>query len=165
MGEQRRVLVIAAAQDWKKDRMNDVVQALEDQLGCYQRLAKLAELQHVHVQQNQTEALLEVLQRRQRVLDEITQLERVIGPAKKDWNNYSAGIETKDRTRAEALLGKTRELLEAITQSDQDDALVLQQRKLNVGKQISQASSARQVNRTYATAAYGKRASRMDLQQ
>jgi hypothetical protein len=145
--------------------MNDVVQALEDQLGCYQRLAKLAELQHVHVQQNQTEALLEVLQRRQRVLDEITQLERVIGPAKKDWNNYSAGIETGDRTRAEALLGKTRELLEAITRSDQDDALVLQQRKLNVGKQINQASSARQVNRTYAAAAYGKRASRMDVQR
>ena len=45
------------------------LQALEDQVGCYQRLAKLAELQHVHVQQEQTEALLDVLQSRQAVLD------------------------------------------------------------------------------------------------
>jgi hypothetical protein len=166
MGEQRRVLVIETrGLDSKRQRMNEVVQALEDQLGCYQRLAKLAELQHVHVQQNQTEALLDVLQRRQLVLDEITQLERVIGPAKKNWSDYSAGIDAGDRLRAEGLLSRTRELLEAITQSDQHDALVLQQRKLNVGKQINQASSARQVNRTYAAAAYGKRASRMDLQR
>lgn len=142
-----------------------VVQALEDQLGCYQRLAKLAELQHVHVQQNQTEALLEVLQRRQLVLDEITQLERLISPVKKDWSGYAGGIAADVRARAETLLMQTRQLLESITQSDQNDALVLQQRKLNVGRQISQASAARQVNRTYATAAYGKRASTMDVQR
>ena len=36
------------------------------------------------------------------------------------------------------------------------DALLLQQRKLNLGREISQASSARQLNRSYAAAAYGR---------
>jgi hypothetical protein len=140
-----------------------VLEALEDQLGCYQRLAKLAELQHVHVQQDQTEALLNVLQRRQLVLDDIARLERVIGPAKRDWENYAGSIDVDLRARAESLLTETRRLLEQITAADQNDALVLQQRKLNLGKQITQATSARQINRNYAAAAYGARQSRMDL--
>ena len=63
------------------------------------------------------------------------------------------------------IVGETRRLLEQITTADQNDALVLQQRKLNVGKQINQASGARQVNRNYAAAAYGNRQSRMDVQR
>ena len=41
-----------------------VVAALEQQVDCYRKLSRLAELQHVYVQQSQTEELLEVLQRR-----------------------------------------------------------------------------------------------------
>ncbi len=47
---------------------DSVITALQEQVGCYQRLAKLAELQHEHVQQSQTEALLEILTHRQAVL-------------------------------------------------------------------------------------------------
>jgi hypothetical protein len=143
---------------------DEVVQALEDQVACYQRLAKLAELQHVHVQQEQIEALLSVLQSRQVVLDQITQLERAIAPAKRDWGGFVGRIDSGQRARAEGLLAETRRLLEEITLADQNDALVLQQRKLNVGKQINQATAAKKVNRNYATAAYGKPQSRMNVQ-
>ena len=44
-------------------------------------------------------------------------------------------------------------------------AIVLQQRKLNLGRQIKAASAAKQVNRTYATAAYGNRPATMDVQR
>ena len=144
---------------------DSVITALEDQVGCYRRLAKLTELQHVHVQQSQTEALLDVLRSRQTVLDEITRLEVVVGPAKRDWINYIGRFDIDQRSKAETLLTETRALLEQITTADQNDALVLQQRKLNLGKQINQASAATKVNRTYATAAYGTRQSRMDLQR
>jgi hypothetical protein len=62
-------------------------------------------------------------------------------------------------------MGETRRLLEEITAADRNDALILQQRKLNLGKQISQASAAKQVNRNYAAAAYGTKVSRMDVRQ
>jgi len=133
-----------------------VVAALEQQVGCYRKLAKLAELQHVYVQQSQTEELLGVLQSRQVVLDQVADLEQVIGPVKKQWTSYLDGILPTDRTLAEALLAETRKLLEQITTADRNDAMVLQQRKLNLGKQINQASAARQINRNYATAAYGR---------
>ena len=142
---------------------DDTILALEEQVICYQRLAKLAELQHVHVQQGQTEELLDILQKRQEVLNDIGRLEGIVGPQKKQWSAYLGGLDAGDRTRAETSLAETRRLLEAITAADRNDALVLQQRKLSLGRQINQASAAKQVNRNYAAAAYGPRQSRMDI--
>ena len=142
-----------------------IIEALQGQVDCYRRLSKLAAQQHDHVQQGRTEQLLEVLGQRQEVLDGLAALERVVAPAKKQWQQYVAALPAGLRTEAEDLLAETRRLLEAITAADCNDVLVLQQRKLNLGRQINQASSARQVNRTYAAAAYGRRAPAMDLQQ
>ena len=144
---------------------NPVIIALEQQMICYQRLARLAELQHEHVQQNQTESLLEVLGKRQEVLDQVAELERTIGPAKQRWGEFTGTLSSGGRVRAETLLATTRRLLEEITTADRNDALVLQQRKLCIGRQISQATAAKQMNRTYATAAYGAATPRMDVKR
>jgi len=142
-----------------------VIDALGEQVTCYQRLAKLAEIQHEHVEQSRTEQLLEVLERRQEVLTEVGRLEQTIATAKRRWGEYLRGLDASRRMTAEKLLAETRRLLEEITSADRNDALILQQRKLNLGRQINQAQTARQVNRTYAAAAYGARPSRMDVRQ
>ena len=142
-----------------------VMEALGEQVECYRRLARLAELQHEHVRQSETEQLLELLQRRQRVLTRIGSLEETVAPAKKRWGEYLSGLDAEDRSRAEEMLGETRTLLQRIVEADKDDALILQQRKLNLGRQINQASAAKQVNRSYAAAAYGAPAARMDVQR
>ncbi|HLL88463.1 MAG TPA: hypothetical protein VK324_04105 [Tepidisphaeraceae bacterium] len=140
-----------------------VIPALEQQVACYARLAKLAELQHEFVQQGDAERLLDLLGRRQAELDQITSLERTIGPAKKQWAAYLQALPAATRATAAALLAETRRLLEAITTADRNDALVLQQRKLNLGRQITQASAAKQVNTKYATSAYGARPSGLNV--
>ena len=145
--------------------VDPVIAALQEQVTCYQRLAKLAEQQHEHVQQSSTEALLDGLARRQEVLDQVSRLEQTIVVAKRRWGEYVGGLRSEQRAQAERLMGETRRLLEEITAADRNDALILQQRKLNLGKQISQASAAKQVNRNYAAAAYGAKASRMDVRQ
>ena len=71
--------------DW-----SSILAALDQQLACYQRLAKLAEIQHEHVQQGRTEQLLEVLTQRQGVLDQIATLETTIRPARKRWAPVSS---------------------------------------------------------------------------
>jgi hypothetical protein len=144
---------------------NPIITALEEQVECYRRLAKLAQVQHVHVQQSQAEALLEVLKNRQTELTQIARLEHQIAPAKKAWPQFVGALASDRRARAENLMSETRRLLEEITAADKDDVLVLQQRKLSLGRQINQASAAKQVNRNYAAAAYGSRASTMDVQR
>ena len=142
-----------------------IIDALNGQVECYRRLSKLAELQHEHVQQGRTEQLLEVLSHRQEVLDQLAALERIVAPAKRQWAQFAGSVPAGVRAEAERLLAETRRLLEAITAADCNDVMVLQQRKLNLGRQINQAASARQVNRNYAAAAYGKREPVMDVQQ
>ena len=141
-----------------------IIEALQGQVDCYRRLSKLAALQHEHVQQGRTEQLLEVLGQRQEMMERLAAYERVVGPAKKQWQEFSAALADATRAEAEALLAETRRLLAEITAVDSNDMLVLQQRKLNLGRQINQAASARQVNRNYAAAAYGKKAPAMDVQ-
>jgi hypothetical protein len=142
--------------------VDSVIIALEQQVQCYRRLAKLADLQHVHVQQEQTEALLEVLRTRQGVLDEIAALEQIILPARQQWNAYAQQLTPPLRSKVQTMLAETRRLLEEITAADRNDALVLQQRKLNLGKQINKTRSSQVVTRRYA-AAYGPRKSTVDL--
>jgi len=142
------------------------LESLEQQVDCYRRLAKLAQLQHVHVEQNRTDALLDVLQSRRQMLDEIHRLEQSIVPAKQRWGDYLGSISGAERARVEALMNETRDLLEQITTADRNDVLVLQQRKLNLGRQINQAKAARSVNRNYGTSAFGAEPkSKMDIQQ
>ena len=143
----------------------DVILALEQQLACYRKLARLAEAQREYVQQSHVEALLEVLKNRQEILDQLKVIESVIGPAKKRWTEFLQEIDPESRSRAEKMLAETRRLLEQIMASDRNDALALEQRKLNLGKQIRLAAGARQINRNYAAAAYGRPASRMDIHQ
>lgn len=140
-----------------------LIDALAERVRWYQRLAKLAEIQHEHVRQGQTEELLAVLTHRQEVLGELARLEGVLAPARGRWAAWLGTLAGDDRARAERFLAEERRLLEEITAADRHDALVLQQRKLNLGRQIQAATTARAVNRKYAVAAYGPRESRMDV--
>lgn len=138
----------------------EMIVALEEQVECYRRLEKLAQRQHEQVQQGDIEGLIEVLEQRQTVVGRIMELEKELGPAKRQWrkNGFESG-------RLGELLTESRDLLKRITEADRDDAIVLQQRKLNLGRQIKAAAVARAVNRNYATAAYGARQPSMDLQR
>ena len=141
-----------------------ILAALDAQVACYRRLAKLADQQHELVQQGMTEELLQLLTMRQTELDQLAAHERTISPAKKAWQPYLAKLQVVDKARAEALMAETRLLLERITAADKNDVLVLQQRKLNLGRQINQASAGRVVNRAYAANAYGTKTAKLNVQ-
>src|SRR5687768_524022 len=113
--------------------VDPVISALAEQVECYRRLLKLSQVQRDHVQQSQTEELLDVLMRRQGVMTQIGELEVVIRAARKQWGSYLMQLDESDRERAQRMMDETRLLLEQITAADRDDALVLQQQKLNLG--------------------------------
>jgi hypothetical protein len=143
-----------------------ILSALQKQLECYQRLAKLAKIQHDHVQNSRTQDLLLVLSQRQTVLEEVSRLEAIVGPAKKNWRGYLDSLSADHSAVAETVMEESRTILEEITTADRNDTLVLQQRKLNLGKEINRTSLAFQRNKTYAAAAYGSpRRTGLDIQR
>ncbi|HEX8340851.1 MAG TPA: hypothetical protein VF624_08080 [Tepidisphaeraceae bacterium] len=129
--------------------------ALTSQLALYRKLQKLCEKQRQFVQQNQIDEFVAVLAARAEILGEIARLEHEVSPLKRDWAGQAATMDDATRAGVADMLAQTRTLLEQITQADQDDVLLLQQRKLNVGKQIAATQTARKVNTRYAAAAYG----------
>jgi hypothetical protein len=141
-----------------------ILEALLRQVECYRSLAKLAIVQHDHVKNNRTEELLMVLSQRQELLDQAADLEQCVAPAKKGWGEYLLKLTPPERTAAESAMTQARQLLADITTADRNDTIVLQQRKLNLGKQIQNATNARKVNARYAAAAYGRRPPALDLQ-
>jgi hypothetical protein len=132
------------------------LESLKEQADCYGLLARLAELQHDHIQNSRTDHLLVVLQKRQELLDRIAQLEQIVGPARRDWSHQAEALDGDARSTAEQLFGDIRRCLEAITTADKNDVLVLQQRKLGIAQELKKTTAAQQVNRSYAASAYGK---------
>jgi flagellar biosynthesis/type III secretory pathway chaperone len=131
-----------------------LILVLDKLVDLYARLQKLAEQQHELVAQDQTEELLGLLEQRAEVLAQITTVESKIKPIRQNWQQLSAPFGVEDRTAAEERFARTRSLLEAITQADADDALVLQQRKLNVGRQLQQMNAGVRMNNRYAAGVY-----------
>lgn len=134
------------------------------QVDWYGKLLKLAQLQHALVEQERTDDLLVVLDRRQKIVEQLTLIEGRLRPIKSEWHAIAPTIDVESRTSIESKFAAARDLLAQITRSDQDDALLLQQRKLAVGRQLQKTTVARQVNRGYAANAYGAGVgNRMDL--
>lgn len=131
-----------------------VLTALSEQVACYRTLARLAELQHEHVLNDHTEGLLDVLREREAVLDRAAELERTVGPVKREWAEVSRGLSGETRRAFESLFAETRSLLAQITAGDERDALAMQQRKLRIGEELRATVAARSVHRSYAAGAY-----------
>jgi hypothetical protein len=136
---------------------------LAAQADWYTKLLKLAELQHTLIEQERTDDLLVVLDRRQKIVEQLTLIEQRLRPVKLGWPETAAGMTDEERVRVEAKFGEVRGLLAAITQADQDDAMLLTQRKIQVGQQLRQANTGAQINRRYAAGAYAGMGSRMDV--
>ncbi|HEY1685859.1 MAG TPA: flagellar export chaperone FlgN [Tepidisphaeraceae bacterium] len=141
--------------DVEMNSTDSILSALTEQVACYRKLAKLADAQHQCVQQGQTEQLLNILKKRQEVLDRITALEQILGPVRKNWTGYRDTLDAQGKAMAEKLMAEVRSLLEEIMSADRNDTIVLQQRKIAVTRQIAATGKGQQVNRRYAASAYG----------
>lgn len=136
----------------------DATTILDDccaQVDWYGKLLKLAQLQHALVEQERTDDLLVVLDRRQRIVEQLTLIEGRLRPVKLEWHAIAQTIDSPSRTAIEEKFAAARDLLAEITRSDQDDALLLQQRKIAVGQQLKRTNVGQQINRGYAANAYG----------
>ena len=144
----------------------DPQQTLADvsaQVEWYGKLLKLAELQHTLVEQERTDDLLVVLDRRQKIVEQLTAIEHRLRPTKLGWHDIATTLEATHRAALESRFAEARTLLAAITQADQDDAMLLTQRKISVSQQLKQASSGRQMNQRYAANAYAGTGTRVNV--
>jgi hypothetical protein len=131
-----------------------LIEVLNRLVDLYERLLRLAAQQREFVQLDQTDELLAVLTKRAGVVEQISKLEGALRPTRMNWPDVAPTLEAGVRTQAEELLARTRNLLADINAADTDDALVLQQRKLDIGRQLAATRTGTRANAHYATTAY-----------
>lgn len=139
-----------------------VLEALQEQAHCYRALADLAVQQHRHVRSAGAEgerALLDVLARRQSVMEQVAALEPTLAGVRKQWPEFAETLDTADRSIADRLLTEVRVLLTKITEGDRDDTLVLQQRKLTAGQALRTTNASSNASRRYVGNAYARQKS------
>jgi len=138
-GEQQGQPVLRPA----PESTNAILTAMGNQVASYERLAKLAELQHEHVQQSRTKELVVTFDEEQQVLDQVAELEQTIAPAKAHWKTFLSSLSREQRAVAESWLARSRALLEALTSVARTDALLIQHRERNLSRQIRRSKDAR----------------------
>lgn len=129
---------------------------LSQQLSLYEQLLRLCDLQRDYIASERVDDLLGLLSQREVILQEASAIEARILPLKQRWKEVAVRLDAAKRGEVEVVLRKIRETLGKITSSDADDAMVLQQRKLDVRKQIRGTGQQQQVVHGYAKSAYAQ---------
>ena len=141
--------------------------ALADQLDCYRQLAALSDEQSRHVFSGDTARLLALLERRQELTDEAARLEGTLRPIKVDWESATRHWSDADRVAVGEMIAESRRVLDELTRRDERDAAALRANMAMAGQSRQRAErdtrTLRRINQSYARAAYGPRAPKLDV--
>ncbi|MBN1345977.1 MAG: flagellar export chaperone FlgN [Phycisphaerae bacterium] len=140
------------------ERTGRLVELLEQQRECYRGLKRLAEKQRRLIADEDPEALLKILAERQRLVDQLGELNKSLQPYRQEWANTYTQMKSERRQYVQQVLDEINTLLGSIMLTDAEDSRMLSASKANVRNRIQEATSGRMANSAYATQAY--RASR-----
>jgi hypothetical protein len=129
-----------------------LIALLRHQRDLYTDLHELSERQAPLVEQGAAEALLEVLARRQKLIDELAQINAQLSPYREDWSRVWRHVPEPDRPEVSALLKTVSDLLAAILEQDEADRARLQSSQDRVKVEMKKINGG-----TLAVRAYGGR--------
>lgn len=129
-----------------------LVNLLERQLSLYQGLSELSTKQSATIEQGEPEPLLTVLASRQRVIEDITGVNRELEPFRKRWDDLWASLAEADRGRVGDLVRSVQQLLTQIIAQDERDRTALQAARGRVGAEIQRLSHAGSAVQAYRAA-------------
>lgn len=127
-----------------------LVAMLQRQRALYVQLQELSQRQSPLVEQGQAEALLEVLGRRQKLIDELMRINEQVAPYREDWPRVWRQVPESDRPEVSDLLKDVSDRLAAILDQDESDRRRLQSSHDSVKTELRRVSGG-----TLAVRAYG----------
>lgn len=138
----------------------EVMIALERQLEAVEQIAALAEKQAKLIDEGDTDGLLTVLGRRQKLIDQFTAAQQALGDGSgaAPGSGAAAGLESvieradaSARARIRALIDRISEALAAVAQIDDRDQGRLREVQQQTRKELSAVGTTRQARAAYMT--------------
>lgn len=125
---------------------------LDKQLALYRQLAALSERQQGLIQDEQTDGLMAVLADRQRVIDQISDVNAEVEPFAQNWGALVPKLDEPLRAALGAKLAELDSLVAEINTRDEQDRKVLESRRSEASEALDDVS-----RRRAAVGAYGGR--------
>ncbi len=136
------------------ERSGKLIELLEQQRDCYRRLKDLAERQRRLITDQDPEALLKILGERQKLVDQLTELNQALAPFRQEWANTYTQMQSDRRQHVQEVLDDINMLLGAIMVTDAEDSRLLAAGKERIGSELREAAAGRRANTAYAAQAY-----------
>jgi len=130
-----------------------LMRLLIEQRDLYRDLEALSQRQRSCITSDQPEALLDVLSRRQRIIQALGRLNERLAPYRECWAQVYGQLSESARRQAAGYLAEIDSLLRAILLADREDGAMLSVRRDTLSGELS-----RSVDGQAANSAYGRQA-------
>lgn len=124
---------------------------LDRQRKLYRTLEALAQQQAELVSAGNPDGLLQVLARRQGLLEDIKKTNDALAPFRRRWDDVIRLLDEQQRAETSAAINEINERLQAIMQRDQTDSEMLQVRCRRIGQEMQVARAGRSALRAYGS--------------
>ncbi|MFG0257333.1 MAG: flagellar export chaperone FlgN [Phycisphaerales bacterium JB043] len=115
---------------------------LMEQASCYASLDTLSRQQSERIHDDDTDALLSVLARRQEIIDRLSALATEFAPFRERWSILMGQIDETLSSSFNESLSSLARVMDAIATRDEHDRLVLEQRRNVLSQDMQQVRSA-----------------------
>ena len=130
-----------------------LVRLLERQRALYADLDALSQTQGPLIASDQTDRLLEVLARRQGLIDELSTLNQEIAPFTGDWARLSGGLSDPHRLAIRERFEAVSALAASIASRDEEHRRALEARRAGIGSELAGLARARGAAAAYSGSA------------
>ncbi|MHC4976285.1 MAG: flagellar export chaperone FlgN [Planctomycetota bacterium] len=114
---------------------------LMEQATCYAELDSLSRQQSERIHNDDTDALLSVLARRQEIIDRLTSLATDFAPFRERWSSLMSQIDGGLSTSLNESLESLARVMDAIATRDDHDRLVLEKRREALSRGVAEVRS------------------------
>ena len=120
-----------------------LTRVLDRQIDLYTQLEALSQRQSDLVRAEESDALLDLLARRQTLVEQLTELNQQLEPFTRQWTRLVERLSPAHRTSIGERTKRLDDLIGAITQRDEDDRRALESRRATVAAEINTLSNQR----------------------
>jgi hypothetical protein len=132
------------------EKGNRMLELLKRQHLYFQELEKLSQSQRMLIKAQQSEDLLHILGKRQRLVEEIGQIHQQTAEYRADWPNFKYVLPDHLRTGISELLAQLQTMLNTIIEQDQQDCQELGAAKQQISSELQQAGRAKAAATSYS---------------
>ena len=121
---------------------DQLLQLMSQQRDLYRSLHELSSQQQTVIAEGRTEDLLTLLSQRQRLVDQLTSINRQIAPLRDRMSEIAAAAPEALRQQLRSLVDEVQAMLQSIIDHDEQDRKALEASKAQVGKELAKVRTA-----------------------